>query len=167
MKKLILISILLIINFVKAQNIAYVDSRLILDNIPDFHTAQEELNNLSLDWQEEIDLLKEDVEKLYRTYQAEQYLLPEDKKKNREELIIKKEKEVKTLTKKRFGPDGDLYKRQQELIEPIQDLIYTAIEEFANEAKYDIIFDKSADLIMLFSNSELDKTQQIIDKLGY
>ena len=167
MKKLILISILLIINFVKAQNIAYVDSRLILDNIPDFNTAQEELNNLSLDWQEEIDLLKEDVEKLYRTYQAEQYLLPEDKKKNREELIIQKEKEVKALTKKRFGPDGDLYKRQQELIEPIQDLIYTAIEEFANEAKYDIIFDKSADLIMLFSNSELDKTQQIIDKLGY
>jgi len=151
----------------QGQNIAYVDSRYILENIPEFNTAQEELNNLSLDWQEEIDILKEDVEKLYRTYQAEQYLLPENKKKDREEMIILKEKEVKSLTKKRFGPNGDLYKKQQELIEPIQDLIYGAIKKFAEESKYDIIFDKSSDLIMLFSDPELDKSQQILEELGY
>ena len=150
-----------------AQNIAYVDSKFILDNIPEFAAAQDELNNLSLDWQEEIDLMKEDVEKLYRTYQAEQYLLPEEKKKNREEMIIKKEREVKELTKKRFGPNGDLYTKQEQLIQPIQDLIFIAIEKFADEAKYDIIFDKSSDLIMLFSDPELDKSQQILDKLGY
>ena len=151
----------------QAQNIAYVDSRYILENIPEFNSAEEELNNLSLEWQEEIDLLKKDVEKLYRTYQAEQYLLPEEKKKQREEFIISKEKEVKTLTKKRFGPDGDLYIKQQALIQPIQDLIYTAINEFADEAKYDIIFDKSSELIMLFSHPELDKSDEIIKKLGY
>lgn len=157
----------LICFFAQGQNIAYVDSRYILENIPEFSSAQDELNNLSLDWQEEIDLLKEDVEKLYRSYQAEQYLLPDEKKKNREEMIISKEKEVKALTKKRFGPNGDLYQKQEELIQPIQDLIYTAIKNFADEAKYDIIFDKSSDLIMLFSNPELDKSQQILEKLGY
>ena len=108
MKHLIFI-ISLFTSLIHAQNIAYVDSRYILDNIPEFNAAQEELNNLSIEWQEEIDLLKNDVEKLYRTYQAEQYLLPEEKKKQREELIILKEKEVKILTKQRFGPDGDLY----------------------------------------------------------
>ena len=166
MKKLFLIICFISVG-AQAQNIAYVDSRYILENIPEFTSAQDELNNLSTDWQEEIDLLKTDVEKLYRTYQAEKYLLPEEKKREREELIIQKEKEVKSLTKKRFGPDGDLYKKQQELIQPIQDLIYTAISEFAEEAKYDIIFDKSSELIMLFSNSELNKSQQILEKLGY
>ena len=82
-------------------------------------------------------------------------------------MIIAKEKEIKTLTKKRFGPNGDLYQKQQQLIQPIQDLIYTAINNFADEAKYDIIFDKSSDLMMIYSNPELDKSQQILEKLGY
>ena len=164
-KLIILLSLCCFIG--KAQNIAYVDSRYILENIPEFTSAQDELNNLSLEWQEEIDILKEDVEKLYRAYQAEQYLLPEEKKRNREEMIIAKEKEIKTLTKKRFGPNGDLYQKQQQLIQPIQDLIYTAINNFADEAKYDIIFDKSSDLMMIYSNPELDKSQQILEKLGY
>ena len=111
--------------------------------------------------------MKTEVEKLYRTYQAEQYLLPEEKKRNREEMIIVQEKEVKALTKQRFGPNGDLYQKQEQLIRPIQDLIYTAIRDFADEAKYDIIFDKSSDLIMLFSDSELDKSDNILEKLGY
>ena len=164
-KLIILLSLCCFIG--KAQNIAYVDSRYILENIPEFNSAQDELNNLSLEWQEEIDILKEDVEKLYRAYQAEQYLLPEEKKRSREEMIIAKEKEIKTLTKKRFGPNGDLYQKQQQLIQPIQDLIYTAINNFADEAKYDIIFDKSSDLMMIYSNPELDKSEQILEKLGY
>ena len=166
MKKIIII-LSLFYSFAQAQNVAYVDSRYILENIPDFSGAQDELNNFSSEWQEEIDILKEEVEILYRTYQAEQYLLPEDKKRNREEMIILKEKEVKTLTKQRFGPDGDLYQKQQQLIQPIQDLIYTAIINFADEAKFDIIFDKSSDLMMIYSNPELDKSEQILEKLGY
>ena len=82
-------------------------------------------------------------------------------------MIILKEKEIKSLTKQRFGPDGDLYQKQQQLIQPIQDLIYTAITNFADEAKYDIIFDKSSDLMMIYSNPELDKSEQILEKLGY
>ena len=152
---------------IQAQNIAYVDSRYILENITEYGLAEEELNNLSLEWQEEIDLLKEEVAKLYRTYQAEQYLLPSDKKKSREEFIITKEREVKELTKQRFGPNGDLYKKQQELIQPIQDLIYNTVTDFADDAKYDIIFDKSSDLIMLFSSPDLDKSKQILERLGY
>ncbi|MBJ05011.1 MAG: hypothetical protein CMP65_03825 [Flavobacteriales bacterium] len=151
----------------KSQNVAYVDSRYILDNIPEFNIAQDELNNLSLKWQEEIDLLKSELDQKYRNYQAEKYLLPENKKEERENLIIQKEQEIKTLTKKRFGPEGDLYQKQQELIQPIQDLIYGAVKEFSDEAKYDLIFDKSSDLIMLFANPELDKSQQILEKLGY
>ncbi len=166
MKKLFVI-LSLVGLLAKAQNIAYVDSRYILENIPEFNTAQDELNKLSLEWQEEIDLLKEDVERLYRKYQAEQYLLPENKKREREEKIINKEKEIKSLTKQRFGPDGELYKKQNQLIQPIQDLIYGGISDFAQEGKYDIIFDKSSDLIMLFSNSELDKSNEILEKLGY
>ena len=166
MKKLFFILILFSAT-INAQDIAYVDSRYILENIPEFSAAQDELNNFSIEWQEEIDILKQEVEKLYRTYQAEQYLLPEEKKRNREEMIILKEKEVKSLTKQRFGPDGDLYQKQQQLIQPIQDLIYTAITNFADEAKYDIIFDKSSDLMMIYSNPELDKSEQILEKLGY
>ena len=166
MKKLLVILMFLTLCS-NAQNIAYVDSRYILENIPEFTTTQEELNNLSLEWQEEIDLLKDEVERLYQKYQAEQYLLPEETKRNREEEIIKKEKEVKALTKQRFGPEGELYKRQDQLIRPIQDLIYGAIADFAEKGKYDIIFDKSADLIMLFSNPELNKSDAILEKLGY
>ena len=167
MKKSFVIFMLLIGLSIQAQNIVYVDSRYILENIPEFNTAQEELSNLSLEWEEELDLLKEDIERLYKKYQAEQYLLPEETKRNREEQIIKKEKEIKALTKKRFGPEGELYKKQDQLIRPIQDLIYQAISDLAEEGKYDIIFDKSSDLIMLFSNNELDKSDEILEKLGY
>ena len=166
MKNLFIILIFMSL-FARAQNIAYVDSRYILENIPEFTTAQEELNNLSLEWEEEIDILKEEVERLYQKYQAEQYLLPEETKRNREEVIIQKEQEIKSLTKKRFGPDGELYKKQDQLIRPIQDLIYGAIADFSEEGKYDIIFDKSSDLIMLFANPELNKSEEILEKLGY
>tara|TARA_Y100001968_G_scaffold284658_1_gene284113 strand:+ start:1499 stop:1999 length:501 start_codon:yes stop_codon:yes gene_type:complete len=166
MKKLFFVLILFGFS-IHAQDIAYVDSRYILENIPEFNTAQEELNNLSTEWEEEINLMKEDVERLYRNYQAEQYLLPENKKRDFEKKIIEKEQEIKSLTKLRFGPDGELYKKQEQLIRPIMDLINTAITKFADEGEYDIIFDKSSDLIMIFANPELDKSEAILEKLGY
>ena len=166
MKKLFFILILFSIS-INAQDIAYVDSRYILENIPEFNTAQEELNNLSEEWEEEISIMKDEVERLYRNYQASQYLLPEEKKKKEEEKIIEKEQEIKSLTKERFGPKGELYKKQEQLIRPIMDLIYSAINKFADEGEYDIIFDKSSDLIMLFSDPELDKSDEILEKLGY
>ena len=167
MKKNLFIIIMLFGLLIKAQDIAYIDSRYILENIPEFNTAQEQLKNLSDEWSEEITLLKEDVERLYRNYQAEQYLLPEEKKRNFEDKIIQKEAEIKSLTKERFGPKGKLYEKQEQLISPIMDLINTAVTKFANEGEYDIIFDKSSDLIMIFSNPELDKSDDILEKLGY
>ncbi len=167
MKKFFTLIIILSGLWAKAQDIAYVDSRYILENIPEFNTAQEQLTNLSNDWQEEISALKEDVERLYRNYQAEQYLLPEDKKRDFEEKIITKEQEIKALTKERFGPEGKLYEKQEKLIRPIMDLINKAIKDFANDGEYDIIFDKSSDLIMIFANPELDKSDDILEALGY
>ena len=167
MKKLFIITILLFSHAIKAQDVAYVDSRYILENIPEFNTAQEQLKNLSNEWTEEINMLKEDVERLYRNYQAEKYLLPEDKKRDFEEKIITKEQEIKALTKERFGPEGQLYEKQEQLIRPIMDLINTAVKKFANDGEYDIIFDKSSDLIMIFANPELDKSDNILEQLGY
>tara|TARA_Y100000814_G_scaffold225237_1_gene169209 strand:+ start:264 stop:767 length:504 start_codon:yes stop_codon:yes gene_type:complete len=167
MKKLFIILNLIGMLSLGAQDVAYVDSRYILENIAEFNTAQDELNNLSLEWEEEINILKEEVERLYKKYQAEQYLLPEKTKTERENKIIQKEQAIKSLTRERFGPDGELYKKQEILIKPIQDLIHKAIAEFADEGKYDIIFDKSSDLIMLYSNPELDKSNEILEKLGY
>lgn len=166
MKKIFII-IMLFSLVVKAQDVAYVDSRYILENIPEFNTAQEQLQNLSNEWTEEINMLKEDVERLYRNYQAEQYLLPEDKKRDFEEKIITKEQEIQALTKDRFGPEGKLYEKQEQLIRPIMDLINTAVKKFANDGEYDIVFDKSSDLIMIFANPELDKSDDILETLGY
>ena len=166
MKKIFII-IMLFSLVVKAQDVAYVDSRYILENIPEFNTAQEQLQNLSNEWTEEINMLKEDVERLYRNYQAEQYLLPGDKKRDFEEKIITKEQEIKALTKDRFGPEGKLYEKQEQLIRPIMDLINTAVKKFANDGEYDIVFDKSSDLIMIFANPELDKSDNILEQLGY
>ena len=165
--KYLLAIILIFGSTLKSQTIAYVDSQYILENITEFNIVKDELNVMSEEFQKEIDTLKEEIEAMYRTYQAEKYLLPEDKKIERENLIISKEKGVKALTKRIFGPSGDFYAKQEQLIRPIQDLIYAAIQEFAEESKYDIIFDKSSDLIMLFSDPALDKSDNILEKLGY
>ena len=165
--KYLLIITLIFGSTLRSQTIAYVDSKYILENITEFNIVQDELNIMSEEFQKEIDTLKEEIEAMYRAYQAEKYLLPEDKKIERENLIISTEKGVKSLTKQRFGPSGDFYAKQEQLIRPIQDLIYVAIQDFAEEGKYDIIFDKSSDLIMLFSDPALDKSDNILEKLGY
>jgi len=166
MKHIIIITIIFG-SILKSQTIAYVDSKYILENITEYSIIEDELSLLSQEFQKEIDTLTEEVEAMYRAYQAEKYLLPEDKRIERENLIISTEKEAKYLTKKRFGPNGDFYAKQEQLIRPIQDLIYTAIQDFAEEGKYDIIFDKSSDLIMLFTEPELNKSDNILEKLGY
>ena len=149
------------------QKIAYVDSKYILKNIPEFITAQEELEELSQQWEEEIQDLYLDIEKMYKAYQVEKYLLPEKEKKVMEENIISKEEEVRDYQKSLFGPNGKLYTKQREKIEPIQEIIYTAIQEYAQKNRYDIIFDKSSELIMLYSNEDLDVSNDILDQLGY
>lgn len=168
MKKLLLLLVIssLTLN-IQAQKFAYVDTDYILNKIPDFKQAQDKLDALSTDWQKEIENKYSDVEKMYRAYQQEQVLLTTDMKEKREEAIINKETDAKNLQKKYFGPEGSLYVKRQELIKPIQDKIYDAIQQLSAENKYAIIFDSSSDLIMLYKNDNYDKSDKILDLLGY
>ena len=150
-----------------AQRFAYVDSDYILERIPEYQSAQEQLDQLSLSWQEEIEQLYSKIDQLYKKYQADQILLTQDMKMNRENEIINKEKEAKELQRKRFGPEGDLYTKREELVKPVQDKIYNAIQDLALEKRYDVILDKSSELIMLYANEDLDKSDDILKMLGH
>ena len=168
MKKiLLLLCILIFAGNIKAQKFAYVDSQFILEHIPEYKQAKQELDNISYQWQEEIENAYQDIDKLYRAYQTDKVLLTDKMRQDREDEIIQKEKDVKDLQQQRFGTDGDLYKKQEELIRPIQNLIYNAIQEYSEQGRYGIIFDKSSDLLMLYADENLDKSEKILDYLGY
>ena len=152
---------------VKAQKFAYVDTEYILSNIPDYKEAQGELDKLSIEWQKQLERQYSEIDKMYKNYQAEQILLTEDMKTKREEEIVKKEKEAKEYQKQKFGVDGELFQKRQELVKPIQDKIYNAISEVANVSGIDIIFDKSSGLTMLYTNAKLNKSDAVLKKLGY
>ena len=169
MKKalLILVSFLLLSAGSYAQKFAYVDTDYILNNIPEFNQAQDKLDEISKQWQTEIEGIYAEVDKMYRDYQTQEVLLTDEMKKKREEAIIAKEKSAKDLQKKRFGPEGDLYGKRQELIQPIQDKVYDAIQQLAANSKYAVIFDSSSDLIMLYSSPNLDKSDKVLENMGY
>lgn len=168
MKKILLsVSIFVFTLSAEAQKFAYVDSQFILEQIPEYKEAQEELNNLSYQWQEDIETAYKKIDLLYRAYQTDKVLLTEKMRQAREEEIIKKEEEVRALQQKRFGTEGDLYEKQEELIRPIQNLIYNEIQEYAKDARYAVIFDKSSDLLMLYADENFDKSEKILDRLGY
>ncbi len=150
-----------------AQKFAYVDTEYILNKIPEFKQAQDKLDDFSEDWQEEIEAKYTEVEQMYRAYQQDQVLLTDDMKIKREEAIINKENEAKNLQQKYFGPEGSLYLKKQELIRPIQDKIFDAIQKLAENNKYQIVFDSSSDLIMLYKNENLDKSDQVLKLMGY
>ena len=150
----------------KAQKYAFVDTKYILDNIPDYKTAQDQLDELSAQWQKDIEAKFAEIDKMYKDYQAESVLLPEDMKKKREDEIVKKEKEAKDLQKKRFGKDGDLFKKREELVKPIQDKVYNAIEAIATASNYGMIFDQAGSLTILYADPKLDKSDDVLQKLG-
>ena len=150
-----------------AQKFAYVDTDYILNNIPEFNQAQDKLDEITKQWQEEIEAIYAEVDKMYRDYQTQEVLLTDEMKTKRENAIIAKEKSAKDLQKKRFGPEGDLYGKRQELIKPLQDKVYDAIQQLAANSKYAVIFDSSSDLIMLYSNPNLDKSDKILKNMGY
>ena len=169
MKKILLVVLIICsgITNVKAQKFAYVDTDYILNKIPEFQQSQDILDNLSADWQKEIEEKYIAVEQMYRTYQQEQVLLTDEMKNKREEAIIAKENSAKKLQQKYFGPEGELYLKRQELIKPIQDKIYNAIKKLAANNKYQVIFDSSSDLIMLYKNENLDKSDKVLELIGY
>ena len=150
-----------------AQKFAYVDTQYILDNIPEYQMAKTQLEDLSKKWQKEIEGKVLEIDKMYRAFQTDAVLLPADIKKQREEEITQKERELKALQKKRFGKDGDLFKKRQELIKPIQDKIFNAIQELAEERGYSVIFDRAANASILYANERFDKSDAILQKMGY
>jgi outer membrane protein len=168
-KSLLVFSLIVLTGFSNlfAQKYAYVNSQYILDNIPDYKTAMQTLDNLSITWQKEIEDKYAIIDKLYKAYQAEQVLLTEEMKRRRQDEISQKEKDVKDLQKQRFGYEGDLFKKKQDLIKPIQDKIYNAVKKLAADQSYAVIFDKSSELIMLYTNPKYDKSDEILLALGY
>ena len=150
-----------------SQKFAYVDSDYILSKMTEFAQAEEKIDDFSKEWQSEIELAYEEVEQMYRDYQSEQVLLTSEMKTKREEAIMEKEKSVQSLQQKYFGNNGDLYKKRQDLIKPIQDRIFDAVQQLAASNKYSIIFDASSDLIMLYSNPDLDKSDKVLELMGY
>ena len=168
MKKIkFLILFFVITNYSLAQKFAYVDTDYILAKIPEYNQAQDKLDNYSKGWQEEIEMTMQKIEKMYRSYQSEQILLTEEMKSAREDMIFAEEKKVQDLQIKYFGPEGMLFSKRQELIKPIQDKIYDAIQQIATNNKYSVIFDSSSDLIMLYTNNNLDKSDKVLELIGY
>jgi outer membrane protein len=150
-----------------AQKFAFIDSDYILENIPAFNAAQEQLDQLSGQYQKELESMYAEIEKMYQDFQAESVLLSEDMKRKREDVIITREKEYKELQRKYFGPSGDLFKRRQALVKPIQDDVFNAVQEIANEGSYAVIFDKAGGTTLLFTNPKFDLSDQVLQKLGY
>jgi outer membrane protein len=150
-----------------AQRFGYVDTDYILENIPEYQQKQQQLNEISVQWQEEIEKMYAEIDRMYKDYQAEQILLTDDMKRKREEQIIEKEKEAKEKQKQRFGFQGDLFQKRQEFTKPIQDKIYNAIKEMADSRGYAVIFDKAGTLTMLYTSAKYDLSDDVLDALGF
>lgn len=163
MKKLISTALftLLLGVFAFAQRIAYVDVTAILESIPEYNKAQEQLDRTATQWRQEIAQEQDDIKGLYSKYQAEQVMLSEEMKRQREEEIMKKEKEVREKQRLKFGPEGELFKKREELVKPIQDRVYAAIERFAEDKGFEYIFDKGSASGMLYGDKKYDKTEDV------
>ncbi len=169
MKKIIILTVLVLATSLTgmAQKFAFVDSEYIRNNIPAFTAAQQQLDKLSEGWEQEVADGYAAVEQMYKDYQAEVVLLTQDQKRKREEAIIAREKEVKDLQNAYFGMEGELFKKREEMVKPIQDEILRAIKEISVEGSYAVIFDTSAGSNILFANPRYDLSDQVLQKLGY
>jgi outer membrane protein len=145
----------------------YVDTDYILSQIPEYKAAQSELDKTSVNWQKEMETKFAEIDKLYKAYQADAILLTEDMKKKRENEIINREAEAKELQKQRFGVDGELFKKRQELVKPIQDKVYNAIKTVAEKNGLGFILDKSGQISILYANTKYDRSDDVLVYLGY
>lgn len=147
-------------------SVAYVDMQYILKNMPQYETANEQLNMISKRWQKDIDAAQQQAKVLVSNYQTEQIFLSQEMKQKREEEILAAEQEVLELKRKYFGQDGEWYKKREALLKPIQDEIYNAIQEIANEKRYDVVKDRSSEPSLIYMSSKLDISDQVLEKLG-
>lgn len=168
MKKLILTTALSVAMCIAmAQKYAYVDTDYILSKVPEYSEAQEELDKLAEEWQEEIDALFTEVEELKAAYEADEFLLPDDMKQTRLTEIDTKFKAAMNLQKRYFGVEGELFTKRQELIKPIQDQIYNAIAEIAERGRYAFVFDKATNSNILYADPQYDKSDDVLEQMGY
>ena len=150
----------------QAQRLGYIDTEFIMSKMPEYAQAQIELNKLSDTWEKEIEAQQKDLDKMYRTYQAEEVVLTEPMKKKRQDELLKKEQEIKAYRTKQFGYEGQLFKKRQELNKPAQDKVYEAVEKMVKAKKLDIVLDKASDLTMIYTNPTFDYTEYVLEELG-
>ena len=149
-----------------AQKYAVIDTRYILDKMPDYKEAQKQLDDITAGWQKEIDGKQAELDRMYKDYDAEQVMLSDELKKKREDQLFNKEKELRDLQRKRFGFEGDLFKKRQELVKPIQDKVYNAIQKISVARGYDFVLDKSEGITIIFADPKLDKSEDVLKELG-
>jgi len=169
MKTLILniAALFLLSGLVMAQKYAFVDTDYILNRIPSYKAAQEQLDKLSEEWQTEVENLYSEIETMYKNFQTEKVLLSEEMQVKKEEEIVNKEQAAKDLQKEYFGREGSLYKKRQELVKPIQDEVYRIVKEIATEGNYAVIFDTASGANMIYTDPKYDKSDEVLEKLGY
>ena len=169
MKKLVGILVLSVVasSAAMAQRFAYVDTEYILKHIPEYLAAQKQLDALSVQWQEEVDNRFADIENLYKKYQEDQVLLSEEMRRKREDEIVMKEQEAREFQRQKFGFEGDLFQERVKLIQPIQDRVSQAIQTIATDQSLDIVLDKGSEVTFLYANPRLDKSDDVITRLGY
>lgn len=154
------------LTFVHAQRFGYIDTDYILNKMPDYKKAQEEINQLSASWEKEIQEMQKNIEGMYSTLQAEQVLLTEEMRKERIEEIQKKEKELKEYQKKVFGFEGLFFLKKQELVKPVMDKIWDAVEKVSKQNNLAIVFDKASQLVMIYTDPRHDYTDFVLEELG-
>ena len=167
MKKLFLILMVMTSVDAMAQKFALIDMEYILKNVPAYERANEQLNQVSKKWQAEVDALTQEAQTLYKNYQSEAVFLSAEQKTLREDAIVAKEKEAAELKRKYFGPEGELYKKRESLMTPIQDEIYNAVKDISDMKGYSLILDRASDAGIIYANPKIDISNEVLSKLGY
>ncbi len=149
-----------------AQKLGYIDSDIILNKMPEYKSAQKQLDDLAAEWQGKADAMQTEVDKLYKEFRAEEVLLTSDQKKQREEAIVTKENELFKYREEKFGQTGELFKKREELIKPVQDKMFEAVQKVAKNEGLGFIFDKAGGIMMLYADPKYDKTFEVMEELG-
>jgi len=150
----------------QAQKYAIIDTKYILNKMPEYVDADKKLQQISDQWQKDIDNLQDQLNEMYKNYDAEQYMLSDDLKKKREDELFNREKELRDLQKKRFGYEGDLFKERERIVKPIQDKVYNAVQKIAVAHGYDFVLDKSEGITIIFADPKLDRSNDVLQQLG-
>ncbi len=169
MKKIIVLSCMMLLCSLagSAQKFALIDMEYILKNIPAYEMTNEQLSQVSKKWQNEVDALQQEAQNMYKTYQSDLVFLSAEMKTKREEEIVKKEQEAQDLKRQYFGPEGELYKKRESLMKPIQDEIYNAVKEISEDKGYQMVIDRASAMSIIFASPKIDISNEVLLKLGY